>query len=85
MLINLAADRDLTLGDVQQLANAEAVAALFAALGYDTSARLAQSSSAMGIAAESLRRKMRRIERIADQEQGALQVYLVELDSVTVA
>jgi hypothetical protein len=81
----LVADRDLSVRDVQQLADADAVAALFATLGYDASQRLPQSPAAMGITAESLRRKIRRIERIADQEQGALQVYLVELDSVTVA
>lgn len=85
MAMNLAADHDLTVKDVQQLANADAVAALFAALGYDTGQRLSQSPAAMGITTESLRRKIRRIERIADQEQGAFQVYLVELDSVTIA
>ncbi len=52
-------------------------------LGYDISARLPQTTAAMGITAESLRRKIRRIERIADHEDGTLQVYLIELDSVT--
>ncbi len=69
---------------MQSLADADAVAAFFATLGYDTSERLPQSTAAMGITAEPLRRKVRRIDRIAHQEQGALQVYLVELDTVTV-
>lgn len=59
--------------------------AFFTALGYDTSGRIEQVPAALGITVESIRRKIRRIERIADQELGALQVYLVELDSVTVA
>jgi hypothetical protein len=70
---------------VQELAHADAVAALFARLGYDTSDRLTQSTAAMGITADAVRRKVRRVERIADQEHGTLQVYLFELDSVTVA
>ncbi len=84
VVTSLTADRDLTVHDVQQLAGADAVAAFFASLGYNTDTRLPQSPPAMGITAESLQRKIRRIERIADQEEGTLQVYLVELDSVTV-
>lgn len=71
--------------DLQQLADADAVAAFFALLGYDTDARMTQTPAAMGITAESLQRKIRRIQRMADQEDGILQVYLVELDTVTVA
>src|SRR5207249_837547 len=77
-------DQAIGVRDVQPLANADAVAAFFARLGYDISARLPQTPAAMGMSTEGLRRKIRRIERIADQEAGALQVYLVELDSVTV-
>lgn len=84
MVTSLTADRDLTVHDVQQLAGADAVAAFFASLGYNTDTRLPQSPAAMGITAESLQRKVRRIERIADQEEDTLQLYLVELDSVTV-
>jgi hypothetical protein len=80
---NLSSDRNLTSRDIQELSSADAVAAFFASLGYDTDARLVQTSAAMGITAESLQRKIRRIERIADQEDGLLQVYLVELDTVT--
>ncbi len=39
----------------------------------------------MGITAETLQRQIRHIERIADQENGTLQIYLVELQSVTQA
>jgi len=78
-------DRDLTTRDVQGLANGDAVATFFTSLGYDTSGRLRQTTAAMGITAESVRTKVRRIERIASQENGTLEVYLIELDSVTLA
>jgi hypothetical protein len=77
-------DRDVSPRDIQSLADADALVGLFAQLGYDTSARLPQTSTALGIVNEALRRKIRRVERIADQEAGALQIYLFELDSVTV-
>jgi len=82
---NLTADRDLTARDVQELASSDAVAAFFSGLGYDTAARVLQTATAMGVTAESLQRKIRRIERVASQDGGALEVYLIELDSVTVA
>lgn len=78
----LAQDLDLKISDIQQLANAEAVAALFARMGYDTTARLKQTAQAMAL--DSLSREIRHIERIADQEQGSLQVYLIELKHITV-
>ncbi len=80
MATNLSSDRNLATRDIQQLSNADAIAAFFASLGYGTDARLAQTPAAMGITAESLQRKIRRIERLADQEDGLLQIYLVELD-----
>jgi hypothetical protein len=43
------------------------------------------TSLVLGITTPSLQGQVHRIERIADQEQGALQVYLGELRSVTVA
>src|SRR6266851_650698 len=79
----ISGDRALATSDVQTLANPDGVVGFFALLGYDTSARLIQTPSALAISADAAR-KIRRIERIADQEAGALQVYLVELDSVTV-
>jgi hypothetical protein len=61
------------------------VAALFAMLGYNTEARLTQTTEAMGLTDENLKHEVRPIERIADQENGALTVYLAELRSMTVA
>ncbi len=78
-------DRDFRAADVQLLASRDAVAAFFATLGYNTDARTPQTAAAMGITAESLQHQIRHIERIADHEHGSLQVYLVELTSVTVA
>jgi hypothetical protein len=77
-------DRDIRREDVQTLSSRDQVAALFAALGYHTDARLTQSPANLGITAESLLRQIRHVERLADQE-GLLQVYLIELSSVTLA
>jgi hypothetical protein len=60
------------------------VAALFAALGYQTDARLTQSPANLGITADWLVRQITHVERVADQE-ALLQVYLIELSSVTLA
>jgi len=79
----LSNDYDLTSSDIQQLSSADAVAGLFTTLGYDTAQRIPQTAVAMGLP-ESLAREVTRIERIADEEQGALQVYLVELKHVAV-
>ncbi|MCC7104578.1 MAG: Eco57I restriction-modification methylase domain-containing protein [Chloroflexi bacterium] len=78
-------DLDLRAHDIQELASADALLALFARLGYDASVRLTQSVSAMGITAESLSREILNIELIASQDSGELQVYLVQLDSITIA
>lgn len=78
-------DLDLRPSDLQALASRDAIAAFFTNLGYDTNARLTQTSEAMGLTAESLRREIKHIERIADHEDGALQVYLLEIKSITVA
>ncbi len=56
---------------------------MFAALGYDVDTRLTQKPEAMGFP-EALVREVKRIEQIADHEQGALQVYLIEMRHVTV-
>jgi hypothetical protein len=79
-----ALDLQLRREDVQELNSADALAAWFARLGYDTNARTEQSAANLGITAESTLRPIRRIELIADQE-GFFQVYLFELTSVTVA
>lgn len=77
-------DIDLGHGDVQALNSADAIAAFFARLGYDTNARTPQAPANLGIAAEGTARPIRKLELIADQE-GLFQVYLFELQSVTIA
>ena len=77
-------DLDLAPADIQTLASADAVAAFFARLGYDTNARTVQTPGNLGITAEGTLRPIRRIELIADQEE-LFQVYLFELASVTIA
>ena len=80
-------DEDLSRSDVQTLSGRDEVVSLFARLRYNTDTRLSQTASAMGITAESLQRQIKHIERIAIQSDGAepLDVYLVELRSVTIA
>ena len=77
-------DIDLTRQDIQSLSSADGFAAFFARLGYNTDARTAQTAGNLGITADSTVRPIKKIELIADQE-GLLQVYLFELQSVTVA
>lgn len=56
----------------------------FGGLGYNTHARTSQTPGNLGITAETTVRPIKKIELIADQE-GLLQVYLFELQTVTVA
>lgn len=79
----LKQDLDLKVADIQSLANFDAIVALFASLGYNTAARVKQTSEAMAL--DSLSGEIKRIERIADQEQGYLQIYLIELKKITIA
>ena len=80
-------DKNISVADVQSLATRDGVAAFFAALGYRTDSRQPQSTAAMGITAASLERQIKHIERVALHGDGAepLDVYLIELTSVTVA
>ena len=78
-------DRDLRPSDIQALSNKDGLAAFWGSLGYSIDARLVQTPQAMGIGGDTLQRQIRHIERIADQENGTLQVYLIELRSVTQA
>jgi len=77
-------DLDLREEQVQDLSSREAVAAFFASLGYNTTARTRQTPANLGISAESLAQQVRHAELIADQD-SLLQVYLFELTSVTIA
>jgi hypothetical protein len=76
-------DTDLTRQDVQDLSRADAVTAFFARLGYDTGTLTLQTAGNLGITADSTSRPIKKIELIANQE-GSLQVYLFELQSITV-
>ena len=80
-------DKDISKAELQTLATRDGVAAFFAALSYRTDSRQTQTVSAMGIAAGTLSRQIRHIERIAVHDDGAepLDLYLIELTSVTVA
>jgi hypothetical protein len=77
-------DIDLSRQDIRGLSSADAIAAFFAWLGYNTDARTAQTAGNLGITTDSIARSIKKIELIADQK-GLLQVYLFELQSVTVA
>jgi hypothetical protein len=78
-------DYELTRADVQGLSGRDALAAFFARLGYDTNERLAQNVAAMGFSADVLKASVTHIERLASQDAGLLDVYLIELKSVTVS
>lgn len=75
-LNELTLDCEVSAREVQGLSNADAVAAFFARLGYDTDKRTIQTTGNLGITAEGSARPIRKIHQIADQ---------VELTSVTVA
>ena len=77
---------DLELPDehVQLLSDADAIAAFFGRLGYNTNARTVQTPGNLGITSESTLRRIRRLELISDDE-GFLQVYLFQLVSLTLA
>jgi len=77
-------DIELGYADIQALSDADAVAAFFERLGYNTSVRRIQTPANLGITADSTLRPIKKIELLADQER-LLQVYLFELRSVTVA
>ena len=75
-------DIDLHRRDIQQLSNADEIAAFFARLGYSTDARIEQTAQNLGITSEGAKRPINYIRLIAN-EDAFLQVYLFELKSVT--
>jgi hypothetical protein len=81
----LKEDYELSREDIQDLSNRDAIAAFFAKLGYNTNERLLQNAAAMGFGSELLKSAITSIERLASEDGGLLEVYLVELKSVTVA
>lgn len=80
---SLLLDKDLPEHRIQDLANPDAITALFAELGYRTENRIEQSAANLGINAEELRRDIRSIHLLAEQEDG-FQVYLFVLRTVKV-
>lgn len=76
-------DLELTPHDVQAIDGRDALASFFARLGYDTDKRLFQTADALGIAQSALRSALKHVERIS--ANGGLQVYLFEVNSVTLA
>ncbi len=77
-------DKDLRPEHIQSISNADEVAGFFSYLGYNTTERIKQSPSNLGITNETLLKEIKKIELIANQE-NLLQIYLFELSSVTVA
>lgn len=77
-------DIEINHPDTQELDGADAIAALFAKLGYNTDVRIKQAPENLGITAEGTLRPIKRVELVADQE-GFLQVYLFEVAGVTVS
>src|SRR6266566_1737159 len=81
----LKQDYELTRDEIQPLSSRDALAALFAKLGYDTNDRLIQNVAAMGFTSDNLKSAITHIERLASQDARMFEVYLFELKSVTVA
>ena len=81
----LKQDYELTRDDIQLLSTRDALAALFAKLGYDTNDRLIQNVAAMGFTSDNLKSAITHIERLASQDARMFEVYLFELKSVTIA
>lgn len=77
-------DVELAASRVQELSNPDALAGFFASLGYNVEGRIEQTPTNLGIDTDSLKKAIKRSERIADQE-GLFQIYLFEVTSVTVA
>src|SRR5436305_7113054 len=81
----LKEDYELTRDEIQLLSSRDALAALFAKLGYDTNDRLIQNVAAMGFTSDTLKSAITHIERLASQDARMFEVYLFELKSVTIA
>src|SRR2546421_10104182 len=81
----LKQDYELSRDDIQLLSSRDALAALFANLGYDTNDRLIQNVAAMGFTSDPLKSAITHIERLASQDARMFEVYLFELKSVTTA
>jgi hypothetical protein len=78
-------DYELSRLDILELSGRDALAAFFAKLGYHTNDRLVQRAAAMGFSSDALKTAITHIERLASEDGGLLEVYLVVLKSVTVS
>ncbi len=76
-------DVELGYGEIQALSDADAIAAFFERLGYNTNVRRIQTPANLGIAIESTLKLIKKVELLADQD-GLLQIYLFQVRSVTV-
>ena len=81
---SISLDINLTTKDIQDLSTADAIAAFFSKLGYNTNARTPQTPENLGISSDAALKSIKSIELIADQE-NFLQVYLFEVKSVTIS
>ena len=61
-------DYEISVAEIQELSNSDAVSAFFAKLGYRTDIRTSQSPGNLGITADGTVRPIKNIELIADQE-----------------
>jgi hypothetical protein len=77
-------DIELTASHVQVLNGADAIAAFFGRLGYNTDTWTLQTLANLGMTADRIVRPIKKIELIANQE-GLFQIYLFELASIMVA
>jgi hypothetical protein len=75
-------DIEISPGSILDLSSPDGVAVFFTRLGYDTDRRTGQIPESLGITASTTLREIRHIELIADHD-GLLQVYLFELNGVT--
>ncbi|MBS1251100.1 MAG: Modification methylase PaeR7I [Anaerolineales bacterium] len=84
MSASLRDDRRLTRRHIQALSSADQLAGFFTDLGYPADERRPMTPQALQLNT-TLTNATRRVERLTSVEAGALQVYLFELTSVTVA
>src|SRR5260370_28165223 len=75
----LKEDYELSREDIQLLSSRDALAALFAQLGYDTNDCLVQNVAAMGFTSDNQKSAITHIERLASQDARMFEVYLFEL------
>ncbi len=75
-------DFDIKSSDLQTLSSADALALFFAKLGWNTNNRIVQTADNLGITSDYLKKSIKCIELIADQE-GLFQIYLFQLSALT--